>query len=56
MKFGVALGRLNPAFFVAVTDAAERLGYESVWMPEHLVFPVQMTRSPHPGGLSQPTI
>jgi probable F420-dependent oxidoreductase len=49
MKFGVALGRLNPAFFVEVTDAAERLGYESVWMPEHLVLPVHMTRSPHPG-------
>jgi probable F420-dependent oxidoreductase len=49
MKFGVALGRLNPAFFVEVTDAAERLGFESVWMPEHLVLPVHMTRSPHPG-------
>jgi probable F420-dependent oxidoreductase len=49
VKFGVALGRLNPAFFVEVTDAAERLGFESVWMPEHLVFPVHMSRSPYPG-------
>jgi probable F420-dependent oxidoreductase len=48
-KLGVALGRLNPAFFVEVTRAAERLGYESVWLPEHLVFPVTMTRSPYPG-------
>jgi probable F420-dependent oxidoreductase len=46
MRFGVALGRLNPAFFVDVTDEAERLGFESVWLPEHLVFPVQMSRSP----------
>ena len=43
MKFGVALGRLNPAFFVEATDEAERLGFESVWLPEHLVFPVEMT-------------
>ena len=49
MKLGVALGRLNPAFFVEVAEEADRLGYESVWLPEHLVFPVHMTRSPHPG-------
>jgi len=28
---------LNPAFFVDVVDEAERLGFESVWLPEHLV-------------------
>ena len=49
MKFGIALGALHPAFFVDATLEAERLGYESVWLPEHLVFPVQMSRSPHPG-------
>ena len=49
MKFGIALGRLNPAFFVDATLAAERLGYESVWLPEHLVFTVAMSSSPHPG-------
>lgn len=49
MKFGVALGRLNPAFFVTVVDQAERLGYESVWLPEHLVFPIEMGGSPFPG-------
>jgi probable F420-dependent oxidoreductase len=49
MKFGVALGRLNPAFFGDVTVEADRLGYESAWLPEHLVFPVHMTRSPYPG-------
>jgi len=37
LRFGVALGRLNPAFFVDVVDEAERLGLESVWLPEHLV-------------------
>ncbi len=49
MRFGIALGRLNPAFFVDCTLEAERLGYESVWLPEHLVFTTQMSRSPHPG-------
>jgi probable F420-dependent oxidoreductase len=49
VKFGIALGRLNPAFFVEATLEAERLGYESVWLPEHLVFTITMSRSPHPG-------
>ena len=49
MKFGVALGALNPHFHLDGVEVAERLGYESVWLPEHLVFPVAMSRSPHPG-------
>jgi probable F420-dependent oxidoreductase len=49
VKFGVALGRLNPAFFVPVVDEAERLGFESVWLPEHLVCPIEMGGSPFPG-------
>jgi probable F420-dependent oxidoreductase len=49
VKFGVALGRLNPAFFIDVVDETERLGFESVWLPEHLVFPVQMSSSPFAG-------
>lgn len=49
MKFGIALGALNPHFHVDATLEAERLGYESVWLPEHLVFTRTMTRSPHPG-------
>src|SRR5262249_16680064 len=31
------------------TTAAEELGYESVWLPEHLIFTASMTKSPHPG-------
>jgi probable F420-dependent oxidoreductase len=54
MRFGIALGRLNPVFFVECTLEAERLGYESVWLPEHLVFTTQMSRSPHPGEAHPP--
>ena len=54
MKLGVALGRLNPAFFARVAREADALGYESVWLPEHLVFPVEMTRSPYPGAEHPP--
>ena len=49
MKFGIALGALNPHFHLDATREAERLGFESVWLPEHLVFTRTMTRSPHPG-------
>jgi probable F420-dependent oxidoreductase len=54
MKLGIALGRLNPAFFVEATVEAERLGFESVWLPEHLVFTTKMSRSPHPGETHPP--
>jgi len=49
VKFGVALGALNPRVHEEATLEAERLGYESVWLPEHLVFTRRMSRSPHPG-------
>jgi len=49
VKFGIALARLNPAFHVEATLEADRLGFESVWMAEHLVFPLEMAGSPHPG-------
>lgn len=49
MKFGIALGALNARAHLDAADAAERLGYESVWLPEHLVLPVVMSRSPNPG-------
>ena len=54
MKIGIALGRLNPAFFVEVAVEADRLGFESVWLPEHLIFTTKMSRSPHPGETHPP--
>ncbi len=49
MKFGLGLGGVNSHFFEAVAVAGDEAGYESVWLPEHLVFPVHMTSSPVPG-------
>jgi probable F420-dependent oxidoreductase len=46
---GVALGRLHPGRHLEVAVEADRLGFESVWLPEHLVFPVEMGGSPFPG-------
>jgi probable F420-dependent oxidoreductase len=54
VKFGVALGALNPHFHLDATLAAEELGYESVWLPEHLIFTRAMSRSPHPGETHPP--
>ena len=49
MKFGIPFGRLNPKSWLEVTLAAEELRFESVWLPEHLVLPVDMDGSPFPG-------
>jgi probable F420-dependent oxidoreductase len=49
MKIGISLGTLHPSLWVEATREADRLGYESVWMPEHLVIPMAMTDSPHDG-------
>jgi len=49
VKFALSLGVLNPTAWVAVTAEADRLGFDSVWIPEHLVLPVDMGGSPHDG-------
>jgi probable F420-dependent oxidoreductase len=54
MKFGIALGGVRSRPWTAVTEEADRLGYESVWMPEHLVLPVDMGGSPFVGDAHPP--
>lgn len=49
MRFGVNLGLLNPAVWMDAAVAADELGYESVWIPEHLVFTTDMAASRYPG-------
>jgi probable F420-dependent oxidoreductase len=49
LKIAISLGTLNPSLWAEVTEEADRLGYESVWLPEHLILPVEMAGSPHAG-------
>lgn len=49
MKFGITLGALNPKAWEEVTLVADELGFDSVWMPEHLVLPVTASGSPIAG-------
>lgn len=54
MKIGISLGLLNPSLWTEATVEADRLGYESVWMPEHLVLPAAMAGSPYAGAAHPP--
>ena len=54
MKFGVALGLASPEYHNDIAVIADELGYESVWLPEHLIFPLNMQGSPHPGSNTPP--
>ncbi len=49
MKFGVPLGLLHPAAWKDVAVAADELGFESVWLPEHLVFATDLSMAVYPG-------
>jgi probable F420-dependent oxidoreductase len=42
MKFGLPLFGVSPRFYADIAAAAEANGFESVWMPEHLVFPEEI--------------
>jgi len=49
VRYGIALGRMHPGMFVEAAVAADELGFESLWFPEHLVLPVEMAGSPFAG-------
>ena len=49
MRIGVAL-RVRYEAMESVTRVAEECGYESVWLPEHLIWPSEIgPHSPYPG-------
>jgi alkanesulfonate monooxygenase SsuD/methylene tetrahydromethanopterin reductase-like flavin-dependent oxidoreductase (luciferase family) len=48
MKVGVSLLRAKPKYWPEIVTAAEALGYESIWISDHLVIPVDM-RGTYPG-------
>jgi probable F420-dependent oxidoreductase len=49
MKIGIALGLLSPKYWNEVATTADQLGFHSLWMPDHLIFPTDMSGSPFPG-------
>ena len=49
MKFGVPLGLLRESLWRDVAIAADELGFESVWLPEHLVFTTDLSLASYPG-------
>jgi probable F420-dependent oxidoreductase len=42
MKFALNLSGLGARHYPDVAQAAEANGFDSIWMPEHLIFPVEM--------------
>lgn len=42
MKFGLSMFGLSPRYYPEIAATAEANGFESVWMPEHLVLPAEM--------------
>jgi probable F420-dependent oxidoreductase len=49
VKIGITLAALRPSLWTEATLLADQLGFESVWMPEHLVIPVELEGSPIAG-------
>lgn len=49
MDYALTFGQLNPAFWLDVAVEADRLGFESIWMAEHLVLPIAMRGQLVPG-------
>jgi len=42
VKFGLSMFGLSPRYYPEIAAAAEANGFESVWIPEHLVLPATM--------------
>jgi probable F420-dependent oxidoreductase len=49
VRFGIGLGMLRPSAWLDAAVAADELGYESLWLSEHLVFPLEMRGELKPG-------
>ncbi|MEV4257310.1 TIGR03619 family F420-dependent LLM class oxidoreductase [Spirillospora sp. NPDC049652] len=48
MKFGIPLGLVHPAAWKDLAVTADRLGFESVWLAEHLVFTTDLSTETYP--------
>ena len=49
MKFGILLRNLHPSAWADVVARADALGFESAWIADHLVFPLEMRGELIPG-------
>ena len=49
IDFAITFGQLNPKYWLDAVVAADEHGFESAWLPEHLVFPVEMAGQLIPG-------
>lgn len=49
-RFGVSLLRAHPALWSDLAQEAEQLGFESVWISDHLVLPVDINPADYPDG------
>src|SRR6202050_5172991 len=47
MKFATFLFQTSPSSIASVARKAEELGFESLWIPEHIILPVNY-KSPYP--------
>ncbi len=47
MKYGTFLFQTSPVSIASIARKAEELGFESLWIPEHIILPVQY-KSPYP--------
>lgn len=54
MKFGLAFAQVNPSLWADLAVEADRLGFESLWLADHLVLPEVMSGSPLTGHDSPP--
>lgn len=50
MKFGLALAHTHTSIWQDVAVLADELGFESLWCPDHLVFPVDLAGTPYQDG------
>jgi probable F420-dependent oxidoreductase len=49
VKFGITLGALNPTMWLEAAVAADRLGFESVWLSDHVILPYRLEGELHRG-------
>ena len=54
-KFGIQTYDYPPEQLLALAKAADRLGFEGLWMGEHYVNPSSFT-STHPGDVEKPEV